>query len=267
MKTTLISCLLFIYSLLGKSADKNNIKNEQSINFVLNIPMLEKGLIQYHTNNFDSKAFVELPKHVRALDLMNYHTKSNAHVLLYKYAYYIPINTNLIFDENLYAKKDYIAASHSSLASIEIDKYNPMLQTHAVPLPKIPGMGSHAIYSVHHAELESKTVAAWFGSSLQSVFEELREKQLATPRVMVTNNLDSNQKLLLGGLTIASFYPFNGGSLAVVYKIAVLRPKSIRDKLAFNTGIAQLFMNNEEQEILNSVEASRRYLTKFRKDR
>lgn len=263
MMNIFIVFAFFGISISVHSLDSIPIAKEKMSNFQLNMAILENGTIQYHASHFDNDAFAKLPKEIRNLDVMRYHKKNHTRFLLYKHAFLIPAAIKVIFDKNLYGEREYILATNSNLSNLEIDKSNPMKQIHTVPLPKMPGLESYAIYSVQHAELESKTAATWYKSSLVGIFEGLREKGLPYPRTMVTNNLSSNQNILLGGLTIASFYPLKDKSLVVSYTIAILKPQSLADKMAFRTGIAQLFLGDEEKEIQKSVKATRQYLSRL----
>lgn len=238
MKKMHIALTLFFASLDILAADFPNINIENQADFKLNIPYLSQGNIQYYSGHYEEKSFTQLPKDLIALDETGTHKLKGVHLLVYRYAYIIPVKPNYLFDNHLYADQEFILANNGNVSEVKYsDQKNALLQIHT--FREMKGKKGIAVYNIQHSEIKSLNGA----------------------RTMKSQTIDPDDGLLITATTLAHYYPFGDATLVVTHKFAALKP-SFKLKIGFGTGLAQHFLREEENVLVRSVIETRHYLQK-----
>lgn len=262
MKIILALTMLFL-NLTTHAADTPLLRVENSYDFALDIDYLKQGNIQYFSETYDVHDFKKLPEKIRSLDINNFRHEEKNHFVMYKYAFTIPMNNEEIFAKKLYTNSDYLMANNIGLISIEFpDENNLFKQTLTLQGRKIGFVQTDkTVFTVLYTELYSDTLESRIFSAIKNV----EEKKLPEPKTMFCRTLNSEQKIFVGGITIASYYLLeNNMSLVIFYKLAAIKP-SFLIRTALKVGLSKVFFDVEREDAKNTVQKTRAYLEKITK--
>lgn len=257
MKIKITAALFFIsFSLFA--SDLPSIKSQDSINFGLDLKYLKDGNIQYFAETFSISDFKKLSKKIIALDFKNYSNDEKNRFVFYKYAFMIPINTNEIFEKNLYTDPNFILANNMRMIEIKFpDENNLLLQKLTLEGRKVWKVSTEpTVFTVQFSEGPNTE------AKIQHVLANLEEEKLPKPSIMFCETIRSEQKIFVGGVTVAYYYPVEENkTLVVFFKLAALRPSLIM-KAAINLGVASIFFAIEKEDARLTVHNIRQYFKK-----
>lgn len=247
--------LLIFWSLNSYAAHLPQIKAEKSIDFALDLEYLNAGNIQYFADTYSTNEFQNLPQNIRALDFSNFNSNDKHQFVFYKFAFILPINNNAIFDDNFYLNENFLKANNKGLIeTTHIDQKNLLKLKLKLEGRKVGFLTTDpTIFYVQFSELGNKELSVPITNAVENLFE----KNLRTPRTMFCKTTKSEQKIFVGGVTIASYYFLKENeSLVIFYKLATLKP-NLLIKSAIKVGLAPLFFEMEREDARKSVQKTR----------
>lgn len=233
-----------------------SIRIEKDEFFPVDFDFLKKGHIQYYHQHFEPDDLKNANAFINSLDKDVLNLKKGSHIIIYKQAYILPVNKDVIFNKKFHTNSNFLLANNANLDKVQIDPHNPMIQTHT--LAPVIGLKKATVYTVKHEEIflnhDSK-----HSSQFLKVITDLWAENIDAPRIMTTKTIKS-KGLLLGGTDTSFYYAISKDqTLVITYKIAVLKP-SYKLKIAFGFGLIQHFLAKEEENLRLSVIKSRSYL-------